>query len=402
MQASESLFIVFILFFSSAFAVRVDESEHLEVHDETPDGIIQNTSMKKSVWVKKNASSNSTSLLHRGAVSRSHEKNESRSLTKEMSMTVIVAVQFGLMLFTLMIGYVIGSNSASGDEAPGTPKKKGPKSIKEEIKDACPALNDIAAFRRARQIMKDRGAKALKEELIRAGSMNADNGFLKADKDSKNIFAKIAAGSMVQERMQSEQECLNQYQSRFCICCNRKQDDLQWNTTGQDLLPKYSMSHRHRFITTRNLHWQWFNPISWGLVPPEDGGVDLAGALQEAMDLTAAIQTYVKHCSEPTWSDQVMPFVHAYGHSGVNSLFVHILDMKELGPSFGFHFNKNLPLPVVVQVLREEYEASKPPGASLPTMLPLLGDGASEHSEGEQHEDDDVPKKALTLDDVNA
>ena len=71
-------------------------------------------------------------------------------------------------------------------------------------------------------------------------------------------------------------------------------------------------------------------------------------ALAEVEDFKAAALTYTKNVGG--WSDQIGLFVNVFGHNSVNCLFIHILDMSHVGPSFEHFAYKNLSLDVVLQV----------------------------------------------------
>ena len=57
--------------------------------------------------------------------------------------------------------------------------------------------------------------------------------------------------------------------SRFVVCCNRPEADAQWESSEEEWVGKASMAKRHRFLTTTDLRWEWFNVLTFGL----DGGL---------------------------------------------------------------------------------------------------------------------------------
>lgn len=75
------------------------------------------------------------------------------------------------------------------------------------------------------------------------------------------------------------------------------------------------------------------------------------------------------------WSDEIGLYVNIFGHNNVNSLFVHVVDMSELGPGFGFQSFKNCPLDAVLKVLREEAASERSMLRSAPS--PLAGTRSS-------------------------
>lgn len=229
----------------------------------------------------------------------------------------------------------------------------GATSLKEELVERFPVLSDAASFRYARHVLQTSlgGAVAIGDELQVAGSLNGNTGLLSIDKPSQ-IFARIADGQIVQPNMEDENEALGAYKNRFKICKNRIENDLHWDSTDPKWVDKSSMARRHRFLTTKNLHWQWFNALVFGLVPAEAGGVSLKETFEEVEAMKAAALHYTRNLEG--WSDRIGLYVNVFGHNSVNCLFIHILDMAALGPSFEHLSYKNLSLDLVLQVLGEE------------------------------------------------
>merc|ERR1719277_968751 len=102
------------------------------------------------------------------------------------------------------------------------------------------------------------------------------------------------------------------------------------------------MSARHRFLTTKDLHWQWFNPLAFGMVPESEGGVNPREAALQLDKMKAAALHYTK--SAGGWSEEIGLFFNVFGHNNVNSLFLHVVDMSVLGPGFNANSHKNCPL----------------------------------------------------------
>lgn len=96
-----------------------------------------------------------------------------------------------------------------------------------------------------------------------------------------NVFAHIASGKLRQPVLEAEQAALGTFARKFLICANRPDNDLHWDSTDPKWIPKASMAKRHRFLTTKDLHWQWFNLLIAGMVPCSAGGVDVAQAIAE-------------------------------------------------------------------------------------------------------------------------
>ena len=137
----------------------------------------------------------------------------------------------------------------------------------------------------------------------------------------------------------------------LCVQHVTGSEDINWDNPDMKWVKTSSMARLHRFLTTRDLHYQWFNPLIFGLVPPDDDGVTARSALAEVEQMKSAALLFAKNAG---WSDKVGLFVNVFGHNNVNSLFIHVLDMSELGPAFSYHSFKNCPLDDVIKVLREE------------------------------------------------
>lgn len=236
---------------------------------------------------------------------------------------------------------------------------EGATSLKAELIGSFPNLCEAAAFRRARQKVRDElgGAHGIFEELVFSGFVDPDTNSLKVVEKPFNVFAHIATEGLKQPDMAKEQAALGQYQDRFKICANRAENDMHWDSSEPLWIHKASMARRHRFLTTKNLHWQWFNALVFGMVDIAEMGVPIHQALEEVKAMKAAALLYAKNVGG--WSNNVGLFVNVFGHNSVNSLFVHVLDMAKTGPAFKELSFKNLPLDEVVKVLEEEAATCK-------------------------------------------
>lgn len=236
---------------------------------------------------------------------------------------------------------------------------EGATSLKAEIAGRVPVLNDAATYREARRLLVELGgAEALREELTFTGFVEPSTGMLTVTDKPYNIFASLASGKSRQTDMLDEQERLGPYQSKFFICSNQRDADMHWDSNDPNWAPRASMAKRHRFLTTKDLNWHWFNALAFGL----EGPIPLEAA-SEVEVMKAAALHYVK--KSPGWSDQIGLFFNVWGHNKVNSLFLHVLDMSELGPAFKYHAHKNCPLEAVLKVLREEAVSKLLPSAPM-------------------------------------
>mmetsp|Transcript_60971 Transcript_60971/g.145291 ORF Transcript_60971/g.145291 Transcript_60971/m.145291 type:complete len:772 (-) Transcript_60971:141-2456(-) len=230
---------------------------------------------------------------------------------------------------------------------------EGATSLKAVIADRVPQIQDAADFRLVRKLLAEElgGVEALRDELVFSGFLDPETNLLTLGERPFNVFAKIASGMIRQPGMEAEQLLLGEYQRRFVVCRNKADKDMHWDSEDPHWVKRASMARRHRFLTTRDLHWQWFNALTFGLIPQAEGGLDPAAVLREVETMAQAGMTYAKNAG---WSKNIGLFVNVFGHNNVNSLFIHILDLEEVGPSFEAQQYKNLPLSSVLKVLKEE------------------------------------------------
>lgn len=239
---------------------------------------------------------------------------------------------------------------------------EGATSLKAEIVSRVPVCNDAATYRAARRLLAELGgAAALRTELVLSGFVEDADGQLTLGDRPYNVFAKLGSGKALQQSMQREQEALGHFRSKFVVCQNQPAADLHWDSFDPKWVVKASMAKRHRFLTTKDMHWQWFNPITFGMVSASDGGVSPMDAAHEVEAMRAAALVYAR---TRNWSDKIGLYFHVFGHNNVNSFFLHVIDMAELGPGFQAHSYKNCPLEDVLKVLREEAVSNLLPTAT--------------------------------------
>ena len=178
--------------------------------------------------------------------------------------------------------------------------------------------------------------------------------------------------------MAEEQAALQGFSSSFCVCRNKPENDAHWDSEAEEWIGKASMSARHRFLTTKDLRWTYFNALTLGM--SDDGESDVASlseAIQLLEDLKSAAVAYVTNTQE--WSDKIGLFFHVFGHNSVNSLHLHVVDMNAVGPTFHKLNYKNCPISAVLKVLREELHAAE--AAVHPKPLQSQGSAFAEEPE---------------------
>jgi hypothetical protein len=133
---------------------------------------------------------------------------------------------------------------------------------------------------------------------------------------------------------------------RFMIACNLPENDEHWASAEPEWVGKASMSERHRFMLVRDLSWDLFNVVTLGL--------QSSSRLREAVEMLEAMEAAAKVYASKTagWSSDIGLYFHVYGHSSMNALHLHVVDLAATGPTFDALRYKNLPLQMVLEVLR--------------------------------------------------
>ena len=238
--------------------------------------------------------------------------------------------------------------------------------MEEALKKAA-AANDEASFAAARATARAHGgATALRAHLLAAGHIDED-GMLTTGVKPFNVFARVASGKMSQPNMEEENAALGAaYAERFVVASNLPAADKDWASTAPEQIGKVSMGERHRFLTTRNLSWEWFNVLAFGL---EGDATSLREAIATLEAMQAAARAFAK--GTPKWSEspeRLGMFFHCFPNNSVQGLHMHLVDLGATGPTFDHFSYKNLPATAVLKVLRDELaQATGAQKASGPT-----------------------------------
>jgi len=234
-------------------------------------------------------------------------------------------------------------------------------SWKELIVESFVEVNSVSSFMMARKRLRQYGIPKLRKELIDTGFVDEKTGKLTTGMQPFNVFARIAGGQLVQPNMAQEQDKLGDMENVYVLCCNRPECDEMWESLDPAWVGKASMSKVHKFLTVKDLSWEWFNILTFGVV----SGLQRACALLESMR-EAALHWARKTDLRP---ERMGLYFHVYPFSSVSSLHMHILDMDNLGPTYHKLQHKNLPVEVAIAVLKEEIAATS-----------LCDNGGLEHS----------------------
>ena len=172
--------------------------------------------------------------------------------------------------------------------------------------------------------------------------------------------------------MAAEQAALQDFSSSVCVCRNKPENDAHWDSEAAEWVGKASMSARHRFLTTKDLRWTFFNALTLGMSDKDGDPGDRPdpASLMESIELLetlkAAALAYVMNMQG--WSEKIGLFFHVFGHNSVNSLHLHVVDMSSVGPTFHKLSYKNCPINAVLKVLREELATAQ--AAERPRVQP--------------------------------
>lgn len=209
------------------------------------------------------------------------------------------------------------------------------------------SIKDVDAFRSIRDTLRRYGVDKLQSELEAKGLV--ERGYLTTGTKPFNFFAILGVGEMTQADMEDANERMF-HKKYFVLACNRPENDAHCDSDDPAWVGKASMSKHHRFLTTKDLYWMWFNVLTFGI-----GGTveELEDALKMLMRMREASMEYV-FSSDEDWSMNIGLFFHVYGHNSVDSLHLHIVDLDATGPTYEVMKYKNLSLEDVETVLYEE------------------------------------------------
>merc|ERR1711871_1205447 len=149
--------------------------------------------------------------------------------------------------------------------------------------------------------------------------------------------------------MVNEQVKLGPFQDRYAIACNRPDCDKNWDSAHPAWLGKASMSKHHALLIVKDLHWEWFNVLTFGLVSCLENGVT------KLEEMKAAALLWANATEGWPASERIGLFLHV--EASVKSAHLHILDMDNLGPTFDKLSYRNLPIDEAIHALREELRA---------------------------------------------
>ena len=137
-------------------------------------------------------------------------------------------------------------------------------------------------------------------------------------------------------------------QDEFVVCFNRKENEEMWESDDPAWIGKASMSKRHVFITTKNISWQRFNVLVYGMFGDREDSLKMLHGMKRCAE------AFVK--TRDDWSENVGMFLHVYGACSVNSMHLHVIDLDYTGPSYEAIHHRNLSIDDVITAIEKEEE----------------------------------------------
>ena len=227
--------------------------------------------------------------------------------------------------------------------------------------------NTLEGFLDARKKLRptlDSLYEELRDTGFVAGEMH--NGRLTTGNKPFNVFAKVGQGKMEPKsklwNMDEENTILSKLKGGggFVIACNREENDENYADGTAQWKGRASMSKHHRFLTTTDPSWWYFNVLVFGMRPYH---VDLPyDSLEKSIKMIETmIYLGTEFAKKKGWGQKkgVGLYFHWYGHSSVNSLHMHIVDLDEVGPTHEALAYKNLPAQFVLDALKKEEQDIK-------------------------------------------
>lgn len=211
-----------------------------------------------------------------------------------------------------------------------------------------PELRTPEQFREVRERLRTYTVAKVFNELVQRGIVQGASKTLSTGTRPFNPFARLSAGIASQPSMTSEQPNLGEYQEVTLVVANRIECDEMYHSDDPTWIGKASMSKRHRMLILKDLDWEWFNVLTFGLVSTLEEGIEKINMIK------AAATFWVK--SQADWPplERVGFYVHVYAHCSVNAFHLHIVDLDSVGPTYAKMAFKNLTLDAALAVLQLE------------------------------------------------
>lgn len=228
---------------------------------------------------------------------------------------------------------------------------EGPSTWQDTFQSRFDRCNTAALFKQARAHLRSFGLEKVQEELAKVGFVDRDTGDLTTGFQPFNFFARIANNDQHQRVAAHDQYLLGQSSIHYAVVHNKPECDDNWHSSDPSWLGKASMSERHRFLIPRNLHWEWFNVLTFGLISGPEKGVEMLEGMKEA-----ALH-WAKQMEDWPSESRIGLFLVVWPLTTVPHAHLHIVDLNRVGPSFERLSKKMLPIDQAIEVLRGEIQS---------------------------------------------
>lgn len=217
-----------------------------------------------------------------------------------------------------------------------------------------PEMNTAPLFLEMRACLRRFGVKRLLLELAEEKFVDVGTGLLTVGERPFNYFARVSAGLELQPGLDEVQRWLGPFQDRYMVAGNHQVCDEKWAQSSPDWVGQASMSKRHKCLLAKDLHWEWFNVLTFGLVSGLERGV---ARLEE---MKQAALHWISRADGWPAEDHVGLFLIVYSHTNCKFCQLHLVDLDHLGPTFYALEPRLLRLDDALSSLREEALAGQP------------------------------------------
>lgn len=207
------------------------------------------------------------------------------------------------------------------------------------LKTTFPSVNTVDSLNQyAKFIRNSLLDLRIKDELTSKKYIGI-NDMLTTDMNPFNVFARIGACVMPNH---VDQSVLKEYKDYFVVCHNRPENDEKWNDktfSAGSMAGPDDNGPGHVFLTTKNLHWSYFNVLT----------IVIRGRYRYLIKMRRAAVLYA---NSRGWKNPGF-FFHVFPHNTVQSLHLHIINMDNLGYQYNANVSKNLSLDDAIVVARD-------------------------------------------------
>ena len=189
-----------------------------------------------------------------------------------------------------------------------------------DIKALFPVINDINTLRRYIEYCEGTNEFEKIKHAFKMKNIIDANDMLTTGVGPFNVFASIATGDTPNK---VDQSLLGAHASKFVLCHNRPINDEKWNDPtfdGGSMAGPDENGPGHVFITTKNLHVDYFN-----ILP-----IVLKKDIRFLNDLLLTALEYAKNRG---WKNPGFYF-HCWPLNSVQSLHLHVINKDRLGHMF--------------------------------------------------------------------